>query len=927
MAGKRKGDNTKRLLIEPSGQTEMFEKSYEQEIREEQSREVECFGKKFPNDAERRKYFLDRLREHLQDPEFRRTEGFPIGRDEDILALSDPPYYTACPNPFVADFIKYNGTPYDPSKPYSREPFATDVTEGKTDPTYNAHSYHTKVPPRAIERYIQHYTDAGGLILDCFCGSGMTGVATESLEDRHAILADLSPAATFIAHNYVTPLDTPRLAREAARILGTLEKELGWLFVTNHSGQQKATVNYVIWSDVLLCSECNQELLFWDVAVDWKPGEKGAIASSFACPHCKADLTKRDLARAFQNVFDASLNTVVRRKKMKPVRISYKVNRTSFEKSPDESDLVLITAAEAQVCRQWHPADLFMARPGKWGDLWRGYHEGFTHAHHFLFKRNLLVLARFAELANESPFSTQLMAGLTGVLKFAGYQNRISPSSTMGLFRTMSGTLYLGSIVGEVNVIDSLRARFSLRKLKAFYPAKRKACAVSTASATDLRGIPENSIDYVFVDPPFGDNLPYAELNFLWESWLKVFTSIAAEAIVSGTQNKTAFEYGTLMTAAFKEVYRVLKPGRWMTVEFHNSRNSIWSAIQEAIGASGFVVADIRVLDKGAVLTKKQFTGAKAVNKDLVISAYKPNGGLEARFKLKAGTEEGAWDFIRTHLKQLPVFVSKEEGVEVIVERQNHLLFDRMVAFHVQRLVTIPLSAGDFYGGLVQRFAERDGMYFLPEQVAEYDRKRLTIKEILQLDLFVTDEASAIQWLKQQLTRKPQTFQELHPQFLKEIGGWEKHEKPLELSDLLADSFLRFDGQGEVPSQIHSYLSTNFKELRNLSKDDANLRSKAKDRWYVPDPKKAGDLEKLRERSLLREFDDYESSKSKALKVFRIEAMRAGFKRAYDQRDYQTIVDVAAKIPENVLQEDDKLLMYFDVASTRLGTKDESKLF
>src|SRR5690606_17248539 len=127
----------------------------------------------------------------------------------------------------------------------------------------------------------------------------------------------------------------------------------------------------------------------------------------------------------------------------------------------------------------------------------------------------------------------------------------------------------------------------------------------------------------------------------------------------------------------------------------------------------------------------------------------KPNGGLEERFRLEAGPESGVWDFTRTHLRQLPVFVSKDGQVEVVAERQNYLLFDRMVAFHVQRGVTVPLSSSEFYGGLQQRFSERDGMYFLPEQVAEYDRKRMSAKEVLQLTLFVTDEASAIQWLKQ----------------------------------------------------------------------------------------------------------------------------------------------------------------------------------
>ena len=259
---------------------------------------------------------------------------------------------------------------------------------------------------------------------------------------------------------------------------------------------------------------------------------------------------------------------------------------------------------------------------------------------------------------------------------------------------------------------------------------------------------------------------------------------------------------------------------------------------------------------------------------------------------------------------------------EIITERKHHLLFDCMLAFDVRSGVTVPLSAAEFYAGLAQRFPERDGMYFLPEQVAEYDKKRMKVKEVLQPQLFVTDEASAIQWLKQQLTRKPQTFQERQPVFMdmqRQSGGWHKHEKPLELSELLEQNFLRYDGKGEMPSQIHSYLSSNFKELRNLPKDDDRLRAKAKDRWYVPNPNKAGDLEKLRERALLRECEEYRASKQKRLKVFRLEAVRTGFKKARQERDYATIIAVARKIPENVLQENPKLLMWYDQALTRMG--------
>src|SRR2546423_473514 len=221
-----------------------------------------------------------------------------------------------------------------------------------------------------------------------------------------------------------------------------------------------------------------------------------------------------------------------------------------------------------------------------------------------------------------------------------------------------------------------------------------------------------------------------------------------------------------MMMECLKEVYRVLKAGRWVTVEFHNSKNAVWTAIQEALGRAGFIIADVSVLDKG-MKTKKQLH-AKAVDKDLVISAYKPNGGLEKRFQLQAGTEDGLWDFIRTHLHQLPVFVKKDGKAQVVPERQHVLLFDRMVAFHVQRGVSVPLSAAEFYQGITQRFPERDGMYFLTDQVAEYDRKRITSREVLQLDLVVSDEASAIQWGTQQLKNKPQTFQELQPPFIRE---------------------------------------------------------------------------------------------------------------------------------------------------------------
>jgi len=230
---------------------------------------VECIGLTFDSDEARRVYFLEILRAKLKDPQFRKIEGFPIGDDEDILALSDPPYYTACPNPFIEDFIRQYGETYDQSIAYRREPFAVDVSEGKADPIYNAHYYHTKVPYKAIMRAILHYTEPEDVLLDGFGGSGMTGVAGQmcdepdpefklKIEDewksmgwelprwglRRVILNDIGPAATFIAANYNQPYDIAAFEQEAKRILKETKQELGWLYETLHSdGKTSGRIN------------------------------------------------------------------------------------------------------------------------------------------------------------------------------------------------------------------------------------------------------------------------------------------------------------------------------------------------------------------------------------------------------------------------------------------------------------------------------------------------------------------------------------------------------------------------------------------------------------------------------------------------------------------------------------------------------------
>ena len=191
---------------------------------------------------------------------------------------------------------------------------------------------------------------------------------------------------------------------------------------------------------------------------------------------------------------------------------------------------------------------------------------------------------------------------------------------------------------------------------------------IITTESTDSKRIPENSLDYIFVDPPFGSNLMYSESSFAYESWLRVQKNNTQEAVVNNTQHKGEHDYTAIMRQCFGAMNWSLKPGRWITVEFHNSKNSIGTAIQESLTAAGFVVADQDIKPQSRIPKLVNFSQRRKTRTS--ISAYKPNSGSEERFKLTAGTEEGIIDFIRTHLNSF-LFCLKNGQAEIIAERTN----------------------------------------------------------------------------------------------------------------------------------------------------------------------------------------------------------------------------------------------------------------
>ena len=270
------------------------------------------------------------------------------------------------------------------------------------------------------------------------------------------------------------------------------------------------------------------------------------------------------------------------------------------------------------------------------------------------------------------------------------------------------------------------------------------------------------------------------------------------------------------------------------------------------------------------------------VKQDLVISAYKPISANIYNIGLKESPDL-VWQFVRNHLENLPVVVMNSGKIEILSERQNYLLFDRLVAFFIMKGVAIPMDAAEFYRGLDEKYLKRDNMYFLSDQVNEYDNARI-LKEIepIQFELFVTNEKSAISWLYQQL-ESPQTYAEIQPKFMQEIKKIDKFEIMPELIEILEDNFLRDE----------------------------------KERWYIPNMGREVDINRLRNKKLIKEFEGYLQTKGK-LKTFRTEAIRAGFAKLWNDKNYKLIVETAERLPESIIQEDDKILMYYDISLGRI---------
>jgi 16S rRNA G966 N2-methylase RsmD len=435
--------------------------------------------------------------------------------------------------------------------PTIEEPAAEGVSAGKNTYTYDAHTYHTKVPPQGIAEVLCQYLPQGGLVLDPFAGSGMTGVAARTL-GIDVILNELSPAASFIADRFTRKFDPATLAAGVEKVCSNLISLRQKLYTTRCRACGKSTeILFTVWSYRVCCYVCHHEFLLWDHCRQYgKSVREHKIMSEFPCPCCTTILKKSRLRRASNE----------------PVFLGYRCCSWQQVEHPlSEEDRTLLRRIEALPLFQDGFVPTTELPDGV--NLCQPKRHGLTSIDRFYTPRNLAAMSALWHEIHR--VKEDDLAGFLAFVFTSLYQ-RVTKLSEFRFWAGSGNTANFNVpyVFNEANVFVTFerKARTILDHLETTARSYTGQAIVRTGSATNLSCLPNNSIDLIFTDPPFGANINYSEMNLLWESWFGCFTDTTNEAIVNRFQGKDVTRYGQLMTDSLRECHRVLRSGHWMVL-------------------------------------------------------------------------------------------------------------------------------------------------------------------------------------------------------------------------------------------------------------------------------------------------------------------------------------------------------------------------
>jgi len=542
------------------------------------------------------------------------------------------------PNPnlraFVEQHIKDN--PYDPDQDkYEVPAFNKPIKTTKATAIYNMHTYWSKKPHDAIRQYIRHYTKAGDLVLDPFCGSGGTALVA-LMEGSKAIAIDRSPAATFITKNYCTPVVVDELQDAIDDLKDKIKNEFDWLYETrcDRCGGKATTAN-TVYSQTFQCPRCLEIVPLFDCVEAEGSTKTGKPKKIKVCPFCYKRNIKEEITTNCKKHGTIPVQvSYLCKGRCKPSRDERRYNDIDQTKSQyfAKYDLGKLKEIESHDIPYWYPKQRMMHTPQdqkRWGLLWRPYLEDISYVSDFYTKRNLWGFSIFIHFINNNKYNE-----LTDPLKFI-VSSHIYNLSKMRQFRPgtciAKGTYYTPPIYLEENVFRAVSSKANkIKSALSKQKIKTNSLMISTSSVLNLDLIPQNSTDYIFTDPPYSWKVQFGESNFLWEAWLKLDTHWHdEEIIVNQIRGITDNDWESMMRKAMEQCYRVLKPGRWISLCYHDTSEGTWAIVQDIMAEVGFISeqSDSTLYIDTGQKAWKQIVADKVIKRDLVMNFQKPKPG------------------------------------------------------------------------------------------------------------------------------------------------------------------------------------------------------------------------------------------------------------------------------------------------------------
>jgi len=488
-----------------------------------------------------------------------------------------------------------------------RIPEFVEVSRG--DAAYMAHSYLTKVPLTAIEPFIKALTAPGDTVLDPFAGSGMTGVAAMML-GRSAVLYDISVLGQHIGSNYVNIIDANRLREAAHAALNSATDRVGCIYsVRCEKCGGDAELSRSVWSVVLACPQCHADVVFYESL-----SQAGWAKSAMTCAACGTRIVARGTRPVGEvpvlDTISCACSSKLRDQTTTPPLHEASIDGLKWPDVPIGKD------------RQMYQASAL------------GRH-GLDSTAKFFSKRNLVALTALRDAigaVKEDGVRSKLMFVFTAILARASKRYQWSRQRPLN---AANQNYYIAPVFYEWNVFDLFRRKLEavirsdnlIRARVATRPSSIHSSVEYRLGSARQLALPDNSVDYVFTDPPFGSNIFYSDMNLFQEAWLGKLTDNAEEAVVDRAQNggtrRTAGRYESILTEALQECARVLKPGKCLSLVFSNSSGQLWSLVERATRNAGFVIDPdaLSVLNKGQRSVKGLASGFEnVVTLDLILT-------------------------------------------------------------------------------------------------------------------------------------------------------------------------------------------------------------------------------------------------------------------------------------------------------------------